>query len=473
MTRFHWPRVMVYGGTSATALAAVIAACVNDGPTTVHCLTNLECAPNWLCTETGDACYPATCGDGIHDLRSGELCDDGNAVDGDGCSGHCLYLDHCGDGRVELGESCDDGNTVVGDGCSDRCQKETCPNFSIDPKEECDEGTETATCNDNCMFPRCGDRNLNTFFVNPLTNLPEVCDEGMNTATCDADCSLPECGDGLHNAANEEQCDDGINNALSGKCLPGCKLAFCGDGHVWQGVEECGEVPGVVPIDTSDCDADCTRPVCGDGYLNEAAEEECDDGNTSVNDACPSGAEGACELARCGDGFLHVGFEDCEPPAPNGLPMNSPDCDQDCTLPSCGDGIFNPHNGEQCDDGNRLDIDACRDSLEGGCQLARCGDLVVYLGVEECDDGDANREGACPLDCKLARCGDTFVQTGREECDHSGAETAACDWDCTFPVCGDGYRNRAAGEECDQNVPCDDVTKSCILTGLQNRCHCI
>ena len=28
----------------------------------------------------------------------------------------------CGDGKVLLGENCDDGNTVNGDGCSSACQ---------------------------------------------------------------------------------------------------------------------------------------------------------------------------------------------------------------------------------------------------------------------------------------------------------------------------------------------------------------
>lgn len=36
------------------------------------------------------------------------------------------------------------------------------------------------------------------------------------------------------------------------------------------------------------CDSDCTLPYCGDGLANEAAGEECDDGNTNDNDVCDS-----------------------------------------------------------------------------------------------------------------------------------------------------------------------------------------
>jgi cysteine-rich repeat protein len=432
----HWPRIMVYGGTTATALAALFAACVTDGTTTVKCSTGLECASNWMCTEAGDVCYPESCGDGIYDRRKGEFCDDGNAINGDGCSGHCLVLDHCGDGVVDVGEACDDGNTVSGDGCNTRCRSdEKCLNSVVDPAEQCDEGMETATCNDDCTLPRCGDGNFNPLFINPLTNLREGCDEGMSTATCDADCSMPDCGDGLHNAAVGEQCDDGLYNAKDGGCLPTCTLAMCGDGEIWKGVEECGEVSGQGnaedPGDTMDCDADCTKPACGDGHWNEAAGEECDDGNTSVNDACPSGPEGTCQLARCGDEFLHVGVEGCEPAlAPTGSPINSDSCDRDCTFPACGDGIHNLAATEACDDGNRLNIDACLDGLDGHCRLATCGDGFVHLGVEQCDDGNADTSDVCPSECRLARCGDGFILTNFEECDVDIAcanQNEACD----------------------------------------------
>ena len=64
-------------------------------------------------------CIP--CGDGIVD--SGEQCDDGNNIDGDGCSADCQRepTPACGDGNLDPGEQCDDGNTVAGDGCSATC----------------------------------------------------------------------------------------------------------------------------------------------------------------------------------------------------------------------------------------------------------------------------------------------------------------------------------------------------------------
>jgi cysteine-rich repeat protein len=80
----------------------------------------------------------AVCGNGI--LESGEHCDDGNVVAGDGCSPLCeleegwvcigepgnytCHVTVCGDGVVEGSEVCDDGNDIDGDGCSSTCTVE-------------------------------------------------------------------------------------------------------------------------------------------------------------------------------------------------------------------------------------------------------------------------------------------------------------------------------------------------------------
>jgi cysteine-rich repeat protein len=63
----------------------------------------------------------AACGDGVVD--PGEQCDDGNALDGDGCDGNCT-LTACGNGVVTSGEECDDGNAHGCDGCDPGCQEE-------------------------------------------------------------------------------------------------------------------------------------------------------------------------------------------------------------------------------------------------------------------------------------------------------------------------------------------------------------
>ncbi len=58
------------------------------------------------------------CGDGVRE--GSEQCDDGNAIQTDGCLG-CLWA-RCGDGNVRTGvEECDDGNPANGDSCNAVC----------------------------------------------------------------------------------------------------------------------------------------------------------------------------------------------------------------------------------------------------------------------------------------------------------------------------------------------------------------
>eukprot|EP00286_Rhodomonas_abbreviata_P000778 CAMPEP_0181288152 /NCGR_PEP_ID=MMETSP1101-20121128/175_1 /TAXON_ID=46948 /ORGANISM="Rhodomonas abbreviata, Strain Caron Lab Isolate" /LENGTH=1090 /DNA_ID=CAMNT_0023392245 /DNA_START=88 /DNA_END=3357 /DNA_ORIENTATION=- len=96
----------------------------------------------------------AACGDNV--LEVGEICDDGNLENGDGCSDVCreecgfkcifegdqnsanqtnatqtpvfgrsVCSTTCGDGVLAATESCDDGNKENGDGCDDSCSPET------------------------------------------------------------------------------------------------------------------------------------------------------------------------------------------------------------------------------------------------------------------------------------------------------------------------------------------------------------
>jgi cysteine-rich repeat protein len=87
------------------------------------------------------ACAPV-CGDGV--ASGAEECDDGNAAEGDGCSASCRVeagwacargaaagpwawgcATMCGDGVVAGPEECDDGNALDGDGCGPACRVET------------------------------------------------------------------------------------------------------------------------------------------------------------------------------------------------------------------------------------------------------------------------------------------------------------------------------------------------------------
>lgn len=82
----------------------------------------------------------ARCGDGRTDSAQGEACDDGNTVDGDGCSAECA-LEGCGDGRLQAGDACDDGagNTLAGP-CLPDCTPARCGEGIRQAAEGCDDG---------------------------------------------------------------------------------------------------------------------------------------------------------------------------------------------------------------------------------------------------------------------------------------------------------------------------------------------
>jgi cysteine-rich repeat protein len=129
----------------------------------------------------------------------------------------------------------------------------------------------------------------------------------------------------------------------------------CGDGDV-DAMESCD--PGAAG-NTVDCDADCTPAVCGDGFVNAAANEQCDDP--------PQFSSGE----------------------------DTATCDNDCQIPACTDGHWNPA-AEECDDGNQVDTDACTNA----CVLTTCGDSTMEPPFEACDDGNRSNGDGCNAFCQ-------------------------------------------------------------------------
>lgn len=160
------------------------------------CDPNCKVEPGWECeVNTGaanttvdpESTCNLMCGNGEKETTNFEKCDDGNTVDGDGCT-NCqidsLYVcDNslteanegtlsvcelpCGNGLKTTGhgEECDDSNTDSGDGCSPTCTIETgyiCDGSSISATEGVSSICELA----------CGNGDLNT------THYGEVCDDG-------------------------------------------------------------------------------------------------------------------------------------------------------------------------------------------------------------------------------------------------------------------------------------------------------
>jgi cysteine-rich repeat protein len=482
-------------------------------------------------------CTLVGCGDGKVNKTAGEECDDHNSVSGDGCSSTCK-LEFCGDGKLNNGEACDrtltpatcnldcttsecgdgklntsavppeqcdDGGTGAGDGCSPTCTFEHCGNNALDAGEECDGILGLQPCSATCHQERCrngildrdllasppineqcddgnatdDDRCSNLCTVNfcgdGKLNNGEVCDSQKTPATCNLDCTASTCGDGKLNTAAvpPEQCDDGGTDSDDG-CSPTCQVEFCGDEIINNG-EDCdrAQTPAT-------CNFDCTASTCGDGKLNADAEEQCDDGGTAAGDGCSP----TCQFEHCGNGVADSG-EECD--GTDGPQPCSPICHQE----RCGNGIVevdltaSPPIDEQCDNG---DSGPNKNDKHGSCtltcQVAFCGDGLVRLAFEQCDNGSANGDdGDCTVACRTNVCGDGLVDstgTNFEECDEGQANTddpvcpyntscQRCGTTCTqlatvIPVCGDGVVH-GPEEICDDHntlgcgsAACDAIT---------------
>ena len=155
----------------------------------------------------------------------------------------------CGNGTIDIGEDCDDGNAVDGDGCDSNCTPTACGNGVLTAAEECDDGNsiDGDGCSAVCIIEFCGDGVIQA-------GIGEQCDDGnaVDGDGCDSNCTPTACGNGVLTAA--EECDDG--NSINGDgCSAVCVIEFCGDGMLQLGLgEQCDDAN---LIDGDGCDSDC------------------------------------------------------------------------------------------------------------------------------------------------------------------------------------------------------------------------
>ncbi|MBK6514128.1 MAG: DUF4215 domain-containing protein [Polyangiaceae bacterium] len=213
----------------------------------------------------------------------------------------------CGDGGIDPGEQCDDGNLVNGDGCSSTCQSE-CPGLVESEVNDTFDVADGPMANNvqNCgaITPN-GDDDFWSFTIGLTSTVTfETFDASGNQGCPDAnDTHIFLFGtDGVTQISSNDDLGAGDrcsrivrtnmpagtyflrviefedNGPIGGYRVRARVDAACGNAIV-EGTEECDG--------GATCNADCTRiPVCGDGFID--APETCDDSNTNNGDGCSS-----------------------------------------------------------------------------------------------------------------------------------------------------------------------------------------
>ncbi len=149
--------------------------------------------------------------------------------------------------------------------------------------------------------------------------------------------------------------------------------------------------------------------------------------------AFPCSAERACvdgeRTGRCEPtGYCSFGDPSC--PSGRRYGRLAPDpMSERCVAVVCGDRMT--ESGEECDDGNTDDTDACLST----CRWARCGDGHVRASVEECDDGNTDDADACPSTCVLCSGAEAFMLPDNRHCYTRHAGPAS--WQVAREACAD------------------------------------
>jgi cysteine-rich repeat protein len=211
----------------------------------------------------------------------------------------------------------------------------------------------------------------------------------------------------------------GADVCCSGTCRRNCLTPLCSSDAECSGSEVCCLTD--LPVGTVEC----------------AGESAC---KCDVVADCPQGP--SCDAVTC-----DFTIPTCEQSSPyKCMEVTVGKC---ASCSDCPDGWLDRAVGEECDDGNDANDDACTNL----CKIAVCGDSVMRIGLEECDDGNLASGDGCSQSCMyetLGTCGDGTPDVG-EECDtgvsNSATDIDACRPNCRSAWCGDGVTD--TGEECD------------------------
>jgi cysteine-rich repeat protein len=434
------------------------------------------------CSSVGTACTTAsTCDASKHTCSATTPANDGNGCgNGNYCKSGSCVAPVCGNGQVELGEMCDDGNQTNGDGCQANCT------FTCVAPADC--GAAPA-----CKKQTCTGAHLCVAVADTALNGSQsTCAAGN---VCSAGSCVKLCGNGVTDAG--EDCDDGANgNNLDG-CTDACKyscanpatdcsaagsLVACqkwscntasASAHFCQSVTD-SSLDGAVstcPVGNV-CSAGSCSGTCGNGIVN--AGEQCDDGNKVNGDGCNTNCTFSCQnpATDCAAASVcmkqtctgaHVCQQAADTAQNGALCSAGHVCAAGTCTTACGNGALDTLAGEQCDFGSAANGPAtgCETTCQYSCQAAAgCADGNACNGTEACSPVTVG--GKAGQKCTAG----TSLADGAA----CGAGSICVAATCQASVCGDGIIDAAKGEECDFGAGNNGAGTGCEAT-CKTSCH--
>lgn len=471
----------------------LIAAEECEGPNLgLGCTALCQLEPGFACDPpsgvTPASCHLTTCGDGVRE--GSEACDDGNAIDGDGCSGACAFepdcaagtcTTRCGDGIRLSPEECDDGNTDGGDGCSADCGAETGFSCEDDASAPPDELNLEVTYRDFNSFPIGGATRHPDFEsdwqgvdVTPGLVLDTLDADGKPemAGRCDA-ASTAGCPDGqmLTTAANFAawyRDSTGVNAVVPGTLLlrPGAGGAYAFDSGN----------RGFYPIDQQ-------------GFTAAPASESEWQADPNVNDGGQHDFGFTTEIRYFfqyagGESLTFSGDDDLwvfinrrlaldvgglHPRVARTLMVDASATELGLALGGLYEIVL--FHAERHSAASNFSLTLTGFVPSKSLCEATCGDGIVAAS-EACDlgsDMNTGSYGGCTPDCRRGPyCGDGVAQAPEEACDdglnvtpYASVGGSGCAPGCVpSGMCGDGVIDSLFGEECDAgptpppNSPC-------------------
>jgi cysteine-rich repeat protein len=336
------------GTASDGCTKACMFVCVSTDPTR-NCTPADPCQGKGTCDDATHVCAPGTqegngtiCSDLAGSLSDGGAGDAGDAGTIDVCKGGTCVTGYCGDGVVEAPEQCDFGaSNAAGSGCELNCT------FSCakTPSNSCvttDICAGTNTCTTVTVSNHSGQK--------CVVGTPPASGSPCPNGTCSNDkCQSSLCGNGVLD--NGEQCDFGAGHNVAGSgCEANCTYSCQTDPDSCANNDLCSASPTTCQGVTGP-NVDAGAADHGQKCQAATGIAQCADCGATTSGVCVSHA---CATSTCGDGCVDARRgETCEPP-------NTATCDSEChtIVPAvCGNSIR--ETGEQCDDGNKTNLDGC------------------------------------------------------------------------------------------------------------------